>query len=134
MCNPLYLFAAIVRRVGWWHAPLVFDAVRKMFTPPRVSFPDFGDDVLLADGLRVKSRLSSLCWQSHDTMSFPQRYEAQGNMSGGVSRGHHSLCMCLICSNIAGLLQGTAIAPAPIHGLTNTRGRGVLLMEWEVEK
>ena len=35
-----------------------------MFTPPSVSFPDFGDDVLLADGRRVKSRLSSLCRQS----------------------------------------------------------------------
>ena len=156
MCNPLYLFAAIVRRVGWWHvfldsqwvawfnvstqyhlqkhAPLVFAAVRKMFTPPSASFPDFGDDVLLADGRRVKSRLSSLYRQSHDTMSFPLQYEAPGNMSGGVSRGHYSLYMCLICSNIAGLLQGTAIAPAPTPGLTNTRGREVLRMEWEVEK
>ena len=116
------------------HAPLVFAAVRKMFTPPSVSFPDFGDDVLLADGRRVKSRLSSLCRQSHDTMSFPLRHEAPGNMSGDVPRGCSCFCMCLICSNIAGLLQGTAIAPAPIHGLTNTRGRGVLLMEWEVEK
>ena len=116
------------------HAHLVFDAVRKMFTPPNVSFPDFGDDVLLADGRRVKPGLSSLCRQSHDTMSFPLQYEAPGNMSGGMSRGHHSLCMCLICSNIAGLLQGVAIAPVPTPGLTNTRGRGVLRMEWEVEK
>ena len=115
-------------------APLVFDAVRKMFTLSSVSFPDFGDDVLLADGRRVKPGLSSLCWQSHDTMSFPLRHEDPGNMSGGVPRGCYSLCMYLICSNIAGLLQGTAIAPAPIHGLTNTRGRGVLRMEWEVEK
>ena len=116
------------------HAPLVFAAVRKMFTPPSVSFPDFGDDVLLADGRRVKSRLSSLCRQSHDTMSFPQRYEATGNMSGGVSRGYYSLCMCLICSNIASLLLSTAIAPDPTLGLTNARGRGVLRMEWAVEK
>lgn len=156
MCNPLYLFAAIVRRVGWWHvfldsqwvawfnvstqyhlqkhAPLVFGVVRKMFTPPSASFPDFGDDVLLADGQRVKSRLSSLCWQSHDTMSFPLRYEAPGNMSGGVSCGHHSLCMFLIYSNIASLLQGAATAPVPTLGLTNARGRGVLRMEWEGEK
>lgn len=105
-----------------------------MFTPPSVSFPDFGDDVLLADGRRVKSRLSSLCWQSHDTMSFPLRYEAPGNMSGGVSRGHHSLCMCLICSNIAELLQGAAIAIDSTLCLTNARGRGVLRMKWEVEK
>ena len=105
-----------------------------MFTPPSVSFPDFGDDVLLADGRRVKSRLSSLCRHSHDTMSFPLRYEAPGNMSGDVSRGYSLLCMCLICSNIAALLQGTAIAPAPTLGLTNARGRGVLRMEWEVEK
>ena len=116
------------------HAPLVFAAVRKMFTPPRVSFPDFGDDVLLADGRRVKSRLSSYYRQSHDTMSFPLRYEAPDNMSGGVSRGYYSLCMYLICSNIAELLQGTAIAPVPALGLTNARGRGVLRMEWEVEK
>jgi hypothetical protein len=156
VCNPLYLFAAIVRRVGWWHvfldsqwvawfnvptqyhlqkhAPLVFAAMRKKFTPPSVSFPDFGDDVFFADGRRVKSRLSSLCRQSHDTMSFSLRYEAQGNMSGGVSRGYYSLCMCLICSNIAELLQCTAIAPVPTPGLTNARGRGVLRMEWEIEK
>ena len=116
------------------HAPLVFAALRKMFTPPSASFPDFGDDVLLADGRRVKPRLSSLCRLSHDTMPFPLRYEAPGNMSGGVSRGHYSLCMCLICSNIAVLLQCTAIAPVPTLGLTNARGRGVLRMEWEVEK
>jgi hypothetical protein len=42
------------------HVLLVFAALRKMFTPPSVSFPDFGDDVLLADGRRVKPRLSSL--------------------------------------------------------------------------
>ena len=70
------------------HAPLVFDALRKIFTPSSVSFPDFGDDVLLADGRRVKSRLSSLYRQSHDTMSFPQRYEAPDNMSGGVPCGY----------------------------------------------
>ena len=156
MCKPLYLFATIVRRVGWWrvfldsqwvawfnvstqyhlqkHAHLVFAAVRKMFTPLSIPFPDLGDDVLLADGRRVKSRLSSLCRQSHVTMSFPLRHEAPGNMSGGVPRGYLLLCMCLIYSNIAGLLQGTAIAPAPIHSLTNARGRGVLRMEWEVEK
>ena len=156
MCKPLYLFAAIVRRVGWWHvfldsqwvawfnvstqyhlqkhAPLVFEAVRKIFTPPSVSFQDLGDHVLLADGRRVKPGLSSLYRQSHDTMSFPQRYEAQGNMSGGVSRGHHSLCMCLICSNIAELLRGAAIAPVPALGPTNARGRVVLRMDWEVEK
>ena len=116
------------------HAPLVFGVLRKMFTPPSVSFPDFGDDVLLADGRRVKSRLSLLYRQSHDTMSFPLRYEAPGNMSGGVPRGYFLLCMCLICSNIASLLQGTAIAPVPTLGLTNARGRGVLGMEWEVEK
>ena len=156
MCNPLYLFAAIVRRwgggisfldsqgVAWFnvstqyhlqkHAPPVFDSVRKMFTPPSVSFPDFEDHVLLADGRRVKSRLSSLCWQSHDTMSFPLRYEARGNMSGGVPCGYYSLYMCLICSNIAELLQGAAIASDPTLGLTNTRGKGVLRMEWEGEK
>ena len=156
MCKPLYLFAAIVRRVGWWHvfldsqgvawfnvstqyhlqthAPLVFDAVRKMFTQPRVSFPDFGGDVLLADGRRVKSWLSSLCRQSHDTTAFPLRHEAPGNMSGGVLRRYSLLCMCLICSNIAGLLQCTAIAPDPTPGLTNARGRAVLRKEWEVEK
>ena len=156
MCKPLYLFAAIVRRVGWWHvfldsqgvawfnvstqyysqkhAPLVFGVVRKMFTPPSMPFPDFGVDVLLADGRRVKSRLSSYYRQSHDTMSFPLQYEAPGNMSGGVPCGYLLLCMCLICSNIAGLLHGTAIAPVPTPGLTNTRGRGVLRMEWEVEK
>ena len=156
MCNPLYLFAAIVRRVGWWHVfldsqwvswfnvstqyhlqkhvPLVFAAMRKMFTLPSVSFPDFGDDVLLADGRRVKPRLSSLCWQSHDTMSFPLRYEAPGNMSGGVSGGYRSLCICLICSNIAGLLQCAAIAPVPALGPTNARGRAVLWMGWKVEK
>ena len=116
------------------HAPLVFDVVRKIFTTPSVSFPDFGVDVLLADGRRVKPRLSSLYRQSHDTMSFPLRYEAPGNMSGGVSCGHYSLCMCLICNNIAGLLQGTAIAPVPTFGLTNARGRGDLRMEWEIEK
>ena len=156
MCNPLYLFAAIVCRVGWWHvfldshgvawfnvstqyhlrkhAPLVFAAVRKMFTPPSIPFPDFADDVLLADGRRVKLRSSSLCLQSHDTMSFPLRHEAPGNMSGGVPRGYLLLCMCLIYSNIAGLLQGTAIAPAPTLCQTNARDRGVLRMEWEVEK
>ena len=150
------MFAAIARRVGWWHvfldsqwvawfnvptqyhlqkhAPLVFAAVRKMFTLSSVSFPDFGDDVLLADGRRVKSRSSSLCRQSHVTMSFPLRYEAPGNMSGGVSRRHYSLCMYLICSNIAVLLQGTTIAPVPTLCLTNARGRAVLRMEWEVEK
>ena len=112
------------------HAPLVFDAVRKMFTLPSVSFPDFWDDVLLADGRHVKSRLSSLCWQSHDTMSLPLQYEAPGNMSGGVPCGYYSLCMCLICSNIAELLQGTAIAPDSTLCLTNARGRGVLRMEW----
>ena len=116
------------------HAPLVFAALRKMFTPPSASFPDFGDDVLLADGRRFKPRLSSLCWQSHDTTSFPLQYEAPGNMSGGVSRGYYSLCMYLIYSNIAALLQGTAIAPVPTLGLTNARGRGVLRMEWEIEK
>ena len=152
MCNPLYLFAAIVRRVGWWHlfldsqgvawfnvstqyhlqkhAPLVFDVVRKMFTPPSVSFPDFGDHVLLADGRRVKPGLSSLCWQSPDTMSFPLRYEALGNMSGSVPCGYYSLCMCLICSNIAELLQDAAIAPDSALCLTNARDRGVLRMEW----
>ena len=156
MCNPLYLFAAIVRRVEWWHvfldspgvawfnvstqyhlqkhAPHVFGVVRKMFTPSSVSFPDFGDDVLLSDGRRVKSRLSSLCWQSHDTTSFPLRYEAPDNMSGGVSRGYSLLCMCLICSNIAELLQGAAIAIDSALCLTNARGRGVLRMKWEVEK
>jgi hypothetical protein len=116
------------------HAPLVFDVVRKMFTPPSVSFPDFGVDVLLADGRRVKPRLSSLYRQSHDTMSLPLRYEAPDNMSGGVSRGYYSLCMCLICSNIAVLLQVAAIAPVPTLCPTNARGRGVLRMEWEVEK
>ena len=116
------------------HAPLVFDLVRKMFTPPSVSFPDFGVDVWLADGRRVKPRLSSLCRQSYDTMSFPLQYEAPDNMSGGVSRGHCSFCMCLICSNIAVLMQVAAIAPVPTPGLTNARGRAVLRMEWEVEK
>ena len=116
------------------HTPLVFGVVRKIFTPPSVSFPDFGDDVLLADGRRVKPRLSSLCWQRHDTMSFPLRYEAPGNMSGGVWCGYYSLCICLIYSNIAELLQGAAIAPDPALGLINARGRGVLRMQWKVEK
>lgn len=116
------------------HAPLVFGVVRKMFTPPSVSFPDIGDDVLLTDGRRVKSWLSLLYRQSHDTMSFPLRYEALGNMSGGMSRGCSLLCMCLICSIIAALLQGAAIAIDSTLCLINARGRGVLRMEWEVEK
>ena len=44
--------------------------------------------------------------------------------------GCYSLCMCLICSNIAELLQGAAIAPYSVLCLTNARDRGVLRMEW----
>ena len=67
-------------------------------------------------------------------MSFPLQYEAPGQHVGWRAAGYSLFCMCLICSNIAGLLQGTAIAPVLALGLTNARGRGVLRMEWEVEK